>query len=285
MSFRKETIPIQKIHPTAIIEEGAQLASDVVVGPYSIIGKDVKIGKGTVIHEHVLITGWTTIGEDNEIFKGAVIGEAPQDLGYKGERSYVNIGNKNNIREYVTIHRGAEADGETVIGNENLLMAYCHIAHNCHLGNQIIMANYIGLAGHVVVEDQVVFGGLSGIHQYARIGRLAMIGGYSKIIQDIPPFVLVEGLPVRILSLNSVGMRRRGIGSESRNALKSAIALLTSRKYKRRELPDVIRNNVDLTPEVEHLIDFISRPSKKGLLMQAPHKNMDQYKERIGEIA
>ena len=272
---------IIKIHPTAIIEDGAEIGEDVEIGPYSYIGKNVKMGCGNKIHSNVLITGWTTIGDNNEFYKGAVIGEAPQDLKYKGEESYLEIGNNNVFREYVTVHRGAEEGGKTVIGNDNLFMNYVHIAHNCILGNQIIIANYVGLAGHVTVEDQVVFGGLCGIHQHVRIGRLAMIGGYSKILQDIPPFVLVEGLPVRILGLNVHGLRRRGISLESRKALKKAMDLLVSRKYRKSELPDVIRQSVPLTDEVEHFIEFISKTSKKGLLMQAPHRDLAQYKEAI----
>jgi len=261
---------ISKIHPTAVIEEGAVIGEDVEVGPYSLIGKNVKIGRGTKIHSHVLLTGWTTIGEDNEIYKGAVIGEVPQDFTYKGEESYVILGDRNIIREYVTIHRATGEYKKTSIGNDNLIMNNAHIAHNGCLGNQITMAGYVGLAGHVTIEDQVTLGGYCGIHQFARIGRMAMIGGYSKVIQDIPPFVLVEGLPVRILGLNVPGLRRRNVPSESRNALKSAIYLLTSRKYKLKDLPDIIRSKVNVTAEVEHLIRFISSPSKKGILMQSP---------------
>lgn len=254
------------------------------IGPYSIIHKNVKIGKGTKIYSSVLITGWTTIGENNEFYKGAVIGEVPQDMKYKGEESYLEIGDNNLIREFVTIHRASDAGGKTIIGNDNLIMNCAHIAHNCHLGNQITMAGYVGLAGHVIVEDQVVFGGMCGIHQFVRIGKLAMVGGYSKILQDIPPFSLVEGMPVRILGLNVHGMRRRNVPSESRKALKKALDILVSRKYKRRDVPDVIRETVEMTPEVEHFIEFISNSSRKGLLMQSPHRNPARNKETVSSI-
>jgi len=244
----------------------------VEIGPFSIIGKNVKIGKGTVIHSSVLINGWTTIGENNQMYKGVVIGEWPQDMKYSGEESYVEIGNGNSIREYVTIHRATDKGGSTIIGNNNLVMAYIHVAHNCKLGNEIVIANAVGLAGHIVIEDQAVLGGMCGIHQFARIGKLAMIGGYSKILQDIPPFTLVEGLPVRILGLNIPGLRRRKIPAESRKALKKAVGIITSRKYKRIEALEVIRNEVQVTPEVEHFIEFMSNPSKKGILMQAASK-------------
>jgi len=240
----------------------------VEIGPYTIIGKDVTIGKGTKIHSTVLINGWTTIGEDNEIYKGAVIGEKPQDMKYKGEKSYVTIGNRNMFREYVTVHRAADEGGATIIGDDNLLMNYIHVAHNCVLGNQIIIANMVGLAGHVTIEDQAVFGGLCGIHQFARIGRMAMIAGYSKVLQDVPPFTLVEGQPARIMGLNIPGLRRRKVPLDSRNALKKAISIITSRKYKRKDALEVIRNEVDVTPEVEHLLEFMSNPSKQGILMQ-----------------
>jgi UDP-N-acetylglucosamine acyltransferase len=257
------------IHPTAIIEDGADIGADVEIGPFSVIGKDVKIGRGTKVHGNVLITGWTTLGENNTIFQGAVIGEAPQDLGYKGERSYVEIGNNNQIREYVTIHRGAQAETKTVIGSDNLIMGCSHIAHNCQLGNSIVMANYVGLAGHVTVENEVVFGGFAGIHQHVRIGRTTMIAGYSKVIQDVPPFLLVEGMPVRVMGLNVHGLKKRGIHVESRKAIKKVVGILTNRKNKLVEIADTIKENVEILPEVEHFISFITSPSRMGLLRQA----------------
>ncbi len=243
------------------------------IGPFTIIGKNVIIGKGTKIHSSVLINGWTTIGEDNEIYKGTVIGEEPQDMKYKGEKSYVIIGDRNSFREYVTIHRAADAGGATIIGDENLLMNYIHVAHNCVLGNQIVIANMVGFAGHVTIEDQVVFGGLSGIHQFVRIGKMAMIAGYSKVLQDIPPFSLVEGQPARILGLNIPGLRRRKVQPDSRNALKKAINIIKSRKFKRTDALEVIRKEVDITPEVEHLLQFMSNPSKQGILMQSAKRS------------
>ena len=192
---------------------------------------------------------------------------------YTGEESYVKIGDRNSIREYVTIHRAANEGASTVIGNDNLIMSTVHVAHNCVLGNEITIANLVGLAGHVQIEDQAVLGGMCGIHQFARIGKIAMVGGYSKILQDIPPYTLVEGLPVRILGLNVPGLRRRGVSSESRKALKTAVKIITSRKYKRAKALEVIRNEVEVTPEVEHFLSFIEQPSKKGILMQSYIRN------------
>lgn len=244
------------------------MAEDVEIGPYSIIGKNVKIGRGTKVHSHVLINGWTTIGEENRIFKGAVIGEWPQDIKYSGEESYVEMGDRNMIREYVTIHRAANGGGSTIIGNDNLIMNYIHVAHNCHLGNEIVIVNAVGLAGHVIIEDQAVLGGMCGIHQFARIGKMAMIAGYSKILQDVLPFTMVEGMPARVMGLNVVGLRRRQVTAESRNALKKALGIITGRKHKKDETIERIKNEVELTPEVEHLINFMSGSSKKGLLTQ-----------------
>lgn len=244
------------------------------IGPFSIIGKNVKIGRGTKIHSSVLINGWTAIGEDNVIFKGAVIGEWPQDLKYAGEESYVIIGDRNHFREYVTVHRAADEGGKTIVGDDNLIMNYIHIAHNCKLGNQIVIANTVGLAGHVEIEDQAVLGGLCGIHQFARIGRLAMVAGYSKILQDVLPFTLVEGQPARILGLNLPGLKRRDISAPVRNSLKKALSLITARKHKRQEVIDLIRQEIEPSPELDHLLSFMSNPSKKGLLMQSG-KNRD----------
>jgi UDP-N-acetylglucosamine acyltransferase len=231
----------------------------------------------------VLITGWTTLGEENEIFKGAVIGEAPQDLKYKGEESYTVLGSRNTIREFVTVHRAAEEGATTSIGDDNLLMNYVHVAHNCRLGSQIVIANNVGMAGHVTIEDMATLGGLCGIHQFVRVGKLCMIGGYSKILQDIPPFTLVEGLPVRILGLNVPGLRRRGISSESRLSLKRAVKIMASRKHLLKDLPGVLQNSpeLEMTPELEHFIGFISNPSRKGMLMQTPQKSEAQYVEAV----
>lgn len=212
------------------------------------------------------------------MFKGVVIGEWPQDIKYAGEESYTIIGNNNSIREYVTIHRGAVAGSSTIVGDNNLIMAYVHIAHNCKLGNEITIVNTVGLAGHVSIEDQAVLGGLCGIHQFARVGKMSMVAGYSKIIQDVPPFTLVEGMPARIMGLNVLGLQRRGVPSNSRNALKSALKIITSRKYKRMEALEVIRQEVEMTPEVEHLIKFMSNPSRKGIIIQAA-RDAHQEKE------
>ena len=179
---------MSKIHPTAVISKKAHLDTGVEVGPFSVIGDNVKIGKATKILNSVTICGNTEIGEGNQIFSGAVIGSPPQDLKYKGENSRLYIGNNNNIREFVTINPGTQ-DNSTHVGSNGLFMAYSHIAHDCHVGDKCIFANNATLAGHVTVEDEVVIGGLSAIHQFVYVGRLAIIGGCSKVVQDVPPII------------------------------------------------------------------------------------------------
>ncbi|MDB9315431.1 acyl-ACP--UDP-N-acetylglucosamine O-acyltransferase [Spirulina sp. CS-785/01] len=214
------------IHPTAIIHPDADLDPSVQVGPYAVIGEKVKIGADTTIGAHVVISGPTEIGVGNHIFPGAAIGLEPQDLKYKGAESRVRIGNHNRIREYVTINRATDEGEETILGDHNLLMAYSHVAHNCILGNRVIIANNVALAGHVEIESHVTIGGVLGIHQFVHIGTMAMLGGMSRIDRDVPPYMLVEGNPGRVRSLNLVGLKRMGITGEEISQLKKAFRLL-----------------------------------------------------------
>ncbi|HRZ67775.1 MAG TPA: acyl-ACP--UDP-N-acetylglucosamine O-acyltransferase, partial [Candidatus Omnitrophota bacterium] len=195
-----------KIHPTAIVDKKAELAGSVEVGPYAFIGPDVKIGDGTVVGAHAVIDGYTSIGRNNRIFTGAVIGSITQDLKFKGERSFVKIGDGNIIREYVTVNMGTDRDSSTVVGNNVLLMAYSHVAHDCIVKDGAILANCVALAGYVTIEEKAVIGGLSGVHQFVRIGRLAIIGGCSKATQDVVPFSNCDGHPLKIYGLNTVGL-------------------------------------------------------------------------------
>jgi UDP-N-acetylglucosamine acyltransferase len=214
------------IHPTAIVHTLAQLHPTVRVDPYAIIGAEVKIGANTKVGSHVVIDGCTEIGTDNQIFPGAAIGLEPQDLKYQGANSLVKIGDRNKIREYVTINK-ATAEGEaTVIGNDNLLMAYSHVAHNCLIEDGVIMSNGVAMAGHVTIESQAIISGVLGIHQFVHIGRMAMVGGMSRINRDVPPYMLVEGNPARVRSLNLVGLKRKNLTTTEIKALKSAFKLL-----------------------------------------------------------
>lgn len=199
------------IHPTAIIDPKAELAADVQVGPYSIIGPNVRIGAGTVIASHVVIKGPTTIGERNRIFQFASVGEDCQDKKYRGEPTRLEIGDDNVIREHCTLHRGTVQDqGLTRLGNNNLLMATVHVAHDCVIGNDCVIANTTGIAGHVHLGDGVILGGMTGVHQFCRIGAYAMTAGCSLVLKDIPAFVMVGGNPATARSMNFEGMRRRG---------------------------------------------------------------------------
>ncbi|NEO31460.1 MAG: acyl-ACP--UDP-N-acetylglucosamine O-acyltransferase [Symploca sp. SIO3C6] len=237
------------IHPTAVIHPGAQLHPTVKIGAYAVIGDHVKIGQQTTIGAHVVIEGPTEIGANNHIFPGAVIGLEPQDLKYKGAPSWVKIGDHNRIREYVTINRATDAGEATLIGNGNLLMAYVHVAHNCVLGNSVVIANGVALAGHVQIESKAVIGGVLGIHQFVHIGRLAMVGGMSRIDRDVPPYMLVEGNPARVRSLNLVGLKRAGMTAPQIGKLKKAFRTL----YRSGDTLNTALEHLDLISDDEHL--------------------------------
>ncbi|MFA5506883.1 MAG: acyl-ACP--UDP-N-acetylglucosamine O-acyltransferase [Vulcanimicrobiota bacterium] len=269
------------IHPSAIVDPSARIAEGAEIGPFSIIHGNVTIGAGTKLHSSVVIGEWTDIGENNEIFPGAVIGVAPQDLRYSGERAYTRLGNRNVIREYVTIHRASDAEGVTSIGDDNLLMAYTHVAHNCFLGNQIVIANSVGIAGHVEIEDQAVLGGMCGLHQFVRIGKLAMLGGMAQIRQDIPPYAMVDGQPARVFGMNIRGMQRRGIDKDSRQALKACYRLILQSGLNLTQAINSIKANVEQTDEVQHLTRFLESPSKMGVCIREPdHRREKRQKTR-----
>jgi len=214
------------IHPTAVIHPQAEIDPSVVIGPYAVIEEKVKIGSHTTIGAHVVISGPTEIGTGNRIFPGAAIGLEPQDLKYRGAESRVKIGDNNTIREYVTVNRATGENEVTCIGDNNLLMAYVHVAHNCLIENNVIIANSVALAGHVSIESKAVIGGVLGIHQFVHIGTMAMLGGMSRIDRDVPPYMLVEGNPPKVRSLNLVGLKRSGISPEAIKSLKQAFLLL-----------------------------------------------------------
>lgn len=253
------------IHPTAIISPDATLAEGVEVGPYSIIGPDCHIGKNTRIGPHVVIESHTDIGEGCRISQFASLGGAPQDLKYRGEATRVVIGNYNTIREYVTINRATKADsGVTLIGNHNLLMAYCHVAHNCRLENHIVMANAANLAGHIHIEDFAIIGGLSGVHQFTRIGAHCIIGGASAVTKDVPPFVMASGNFAKLFGLNTIGLKRRGFTDETLQALKKAYRIVFRSSMLLSAAIKKVESEVEDLPEVRQFLAFI-RESKRGL--------------------
>lgn len=252
------------IQSTAQIAPGAQIACDVEIGHYAVIGPEVKIGSGTRVGEHCLITGNTTIGKKCQIFTGAVIGSIPQDKKYKGERTEVIIGDNNVIREYVTINLGTSASGKTILGNSNLIMAYAHIAHDCVIGNHVMVANVGTLAGHIIIEDWAILGGLAAVHQFVCIGRLSIVGGCSKVIQDIPPYSMCDGHPARVRSLNKVGLERLGISREAKANLKHAFTILFNSGLTIPHALKKVEQELSPTPEVTHLVNFIKN-SQRGL--------------------
>jgi len=254
-----------KIHETAIIAPGAQLEEGVEIGPYSIIGADVRIGKNTVIGPHTVIDDYTQIGESCRIFQFCSIGAPPQDLKFSGEKTRVVIGNFNTIREFVTIHRSTTADiGVTIMGNHNLIMAYCHVAHNCKLGNHVIMSNAATLAGHVHVEDYAIISGLTGVHQFCRVGAHCMIGGCSAAVKDIPPYTIAQGNHAKLYGLNLIGLKRRNFPEKTIKAISDAYRIVFRSKLLLEEAIKKAESEVEDLPEVRHFIKFI-KESERGI--------------------
>lgn len=250
------------IHPTAVIYPGAKIDEGVEIGPYAVIGSEVTINKGTKIGPHVVVEGWTTIGENCQIYTGAVIGSPTQDLKNEGKRSYVEIGDGNIIREYVTINRATHAEGVTRIGHRNFLMINTHIAHDCILGDGIILGNLATLAGHVVVEDRAIIEGLTGIHQFIRIGRHAFVGGYSKVVKDIAPYLKVAGQPTKVYGINTLGLERSGFSPENINNIEKVYRILFRSKLNVTQGLKRLAEGGDITPEVRPMIDFIKNSAR-----------------------
>lgn len=253
-----------KIHPTAIIKEGAILDPSVEVGPYAIIGENVKIGAGTVIQAHAFIDGHTTIGANCKIFPFACVGMPTQDLKFDGGITYAEIGDGTTLREFSTVHLGTR-DGEvTKVGKNCLIMAYCHIAHGCEVGNDVIMSNSAMLAGEVKVEDKAVISGMLGVHQFVRIGTMSMTGA-SRVTQDVPPYMIVGREPAQTVGLNLVGLQRRGVSAEAIAALKKAFKIIWHEGLNRSEAIAKVRAEIQGCAEVDHLVEFIEQ-SKRGVL-------------------
>jgi UDP-N-acetylglucosamine acyltransferase len=254
-----------KIHPTAIISPDAQLEEGVEIGPYVVIGSDVKIGKNTTVGPHTVIDNFTHIGEGCHIFQFCSIGAPPQDLKFGGEKTRVVIGNFNTIREFVTIHRSTTADiGVTIIGDHNLIMAYAHVAHNCKLGNNIIMSNAATLAGHIHIEDYAIISGLTGIHQFCRLGAHCMIGGASAVVKDVPPYAIAQGNHAKLFGLNLIGLKRRNFPEKTINALKDAYRIIFRSDLLLEAALKKAKDEVENIPEVNHFIKFIQE-SERGV--------------------
>jgi UDP-N-acetylglucosamine acyltransferase len=253
------------IHSTAIVDPKAELAANVKIGPYSIIGENVFIGSGTVIGSHVVIDPYVTIGPDCKIFQYAAIGAPPQSLKFKGEKTYVKIGRGCIIREFVTIHRGTGfGGGITEIGEENFLMAYTHIAHDCKIGRKVVMANNATLAGHIIIGDHATVGGLVAIHQFVRIGDYAFIGGKAGVPKDIPPYVIAAGDRAKLHGLNLVGLKRQGMSPKTLSSLKKTYRIFFRIGLTVNEAVERVRAEVEQIPEVVKFIEFI-KTSERGV--------------------
>lgn len=252
------------IHPTAVVAPGAELGEGVEVGPYGVIGPHVRLGPGTRLMSHVVIDGHTSLGRECTVFPFASLGTLTQDLKYRGGAPRVEIGDRTTIREYATVNT-ATADGDaTRVGSGCLIMACAHVAHDCRVGDGVIIANGTGLSGHVVVEDQAIFGGMCGIHQFCRIGRMSMIGGLSRVTQDVPPYMICEGNPATVPAVNLIGLQRRGLTDEAIRGLREAHRILYRSGLNTSQAVERIDREVAPCAEIAHLLEFI-RGSERGI--------------------
>ncbi|HEY6169775.1 MAG TPA: acyl-ACP--UDP-N-acetylglucosamine O-acyltransferase [Verrucomicrobiae bacterium] len=252
------------IHPTAVVHASAQIGAGCEIGPFCVIEEQAVLGEGCKLSSHVVIGSHTVLGRENEMFPFACIGQQSQDLKWKGGTTWLRVGDGNTFREYVTIHRATVDGNATIVGSNNHILAYCHIAHDCRLGNHIIMSNVATLAGHVTVEDHAVVGGLAAVHQFCRIGRMSIIGGCSKVVQDVPPFMLADGNPAETRTINKVGLERNGVTEEVQSSLRKAYKILFREGL---TIPNALERIVDdlpSSPELQHLINFV-RGSERGI--------------------
>ncbi len=252
------------VHATAIVEDGAELAEDVVIGPYAVVGPQVRLGPGVQVGAHAVVDGRTTIGAETRVFPHACLGGEPQDKAFAGESTCLEIGAGNVIREHVTIHLGTPRGGGcTVIGDDNLIMNTAHIAHDCRIGSHCIIASFSGLAGHVTVGDHAVLGAYTGVHQYARVGESVMAASNSKLSLDAPPFAMVAGDRARLAGLNSVGLKRRGFTGATIGKLKRAFHLLFNSKLRLEVAVSRVESELPDSPEVQRLVEFLCK-SERG---------------------
>lgn len=247
------------IHPTAMIDPGAQLDERVWIGPYCVIEAGTKIGSGSILESNVIVKKGTSIGKRCRIWPNVILGHEPQDLKFKGEESFVEIGDDNTLREMVTVHRATGEGKKTIIGDSNVLMAYAHIGHNCVVGDHNMISNSTGIAGHVTIEDKTVIGGFVGVHQFVHIGRMAMVGGLSKVVQDVPPFCICDGRPAKIHGLNIRGLRRNGVPPEERNQVSGAFKLLYRSGLNTAQALEKIHQTIPASATLEELVNFIER--------------------------
>ncbi|MCX6137394.1 MAG: acyl-ACP--UDP-N-acetylglucosamine O-acyltransferase [Ignavibacteriales bacterium] len=255
----------ESIHPTAIINPKAQLGMDVTIGPYAVLEGDVVIGNNTSIGPHTYVADGARIGNHCTIHNGTVVATLPQDLKFKGEQTTFEIGDNTTVREFCTLNRGTTEHMKSTIGSNCFLMAYAHVAHDCTVGNNVILANTVQMGGHVEIGDWAILGGLTAVHQFSKIGAHAMIGGGFRIVKDVPPYILAGGSPLMFEGLNIVGLRRRGFSRETIDALLNAYHLMYLSKLNVSQAVEKIRAEVDITPEIRNVLDFIAA-SKRGII-------------------
>ena len=253
------------IHPTAIIAPGASIPVDTEVGPYCFIGDHVTLGPGCRLMSHVVLQGPSVFGGKNLFHPFCTIGGKTQDLKYTGEPTLLEVGDRNEFREYTTVNRGTGVGEKTIIGSDNLFLAYSHVAHNCEVGSHCIFSNNATLAGHVIVEDHAIISGLAAVHQFCRIGRHSIVGGCTKIVKDVPPYFVADGNPAEVRSLNEVGLQRRGFSEGTVGSLRKAFKLLYSKTLNTSQALGEIEKQLGTVPEVRILVDFI-RASKRGII-------------------
>jgi len=253
------------IHPLAFIEPGAKIGKNVTIEPFAVVKKNVVLCDNVVIKSHAYIDGWTTIGEGTTIWPGASIGTKTQDLKFKGEKTFVTIGKRCEIREFVTVNSSCQENSTVRIGDDCLLMAYCHVAHNCEIGNRVVMANSAMLAGHVIVEDCAIIGGMTPVHQFSRIGCYAMVGGFSRVPRDIPPYTIGGGFPYKFGGVNIIGLKRHKFPLEVRSALSKAFKITYRSSLHLEDAITQIEKELEPLDEVKHWINFC-KSSKRGLI-------------------
>ena len=254
-----------QIHPTAIVDPKAELGAGAIVGPYCIIGPGVVLSEGCWLQHHVTLCGPMRAGAKNKFYAYCSIGQQTQDLKYAGEPTYLEIGDENTFREFCTVNRSTKADGKTRVGNRGNFLAYSHIGHDCTVGNSVVFSNNGTLAGHVEVGDHAVMGGLTAVHQFCRIGRFAITGGCSKIVQDVPPFLIADGNPAEIRGVNLIGLERAGFTPESVKAIKEAFRLIYRSKLNTRQAIEAVRNQIEPRQEITQLIEFVEK-STRGII-------------------
>ena len=255
----------EQIHPTAIVHLSAQIGTGSEVGPYCVIGPDVTLGEHCWLQHHVTLCGPMRAGARNKFYAYCSIGQQTQDLKYKGEPTYLEIGDQNTFREFVTVNRSTTSDGETRIGNRGNFLAYSHIGHDCTVGDEVVFSNNGTLAGHVEVGDNAVMGGLTAVHQFCRIGRFAITGGCSKIVQDVPPFMIADGNPAEIRGVNSVGLERKGYPAEKVKPIKEAFRLLFRSKFNTGQAIEAIRKELPPSEEINQIVEFIEK-TERGII-------------------